>query len=207
VSRSAAETPLLERERELAELASLVAAAAAGDGRVAIVGGPAGIGKTRLLHAALELASAAGVRPLHARASELERGFPFGVVRQLLEAEVLASAPAERDELLAGAARHAAPVLDVAAQPEGDRWAAVRGLYGRQRPAALPADRPRRRRLELRAVAEARPQHVARPLSAFAGATLPSSVRAVLARGQISRLTSIDPPLYARRRGITRRAP
>ena len=47
--------------------------------------GPGGIGKTRLLAAARGAAREAGMRTLHARASELERSFTFGVVRQLFE--------------------------------------------------------------------------------------------------------------------------
>ncbi len=123
------ETPLLERESELAALTALVAGAALGEGGAAIVDGPAGIGKTRLLQAAVAAAEAADVRPLSARSSELERGFPFGVVRQLLEPAVLSAAPAERDQLLSGAARHAAPVLDVGTEVDVDRYAAVHGLY------------------------------------------------------------------------------
>src|SRR5436305_2769974 len=41
--------PLLERERELAELKTLLDVARAGDGRIALVSGEAGIGKTSLL--------------------------------------------------------------------------------------------------------------------------------------------------------------
>ena len=73
--------PLLERERELEEFERLRAAARRGEGAAAVVEGPAGIGKTRLLAAAGE--GAEGLEVLRARASELERDFPFGVVRQL----------------------------------------------------------------------------------------------------------------------------
>ena len=41
---------LLEREQPIAELEALLAAAAQGEGRIGIVGGEAGIGKTSLLH-------------------------------------------------------------------------------------------------------------------------------------------------------------
>ena len=120
---------LLDREAELAAVAPLLAAAAAGDGGAAIVSGPAGIGKTRLLEAAVEEAEAAGLRALAARANELEADFPFGVVRQLVEAPVLELDGAERAELLAGAARHAAAVLQLDAVDAPDRYAAIHGLY------------------------------------------------------------------------------
>ena len=59
--------------------------AAAGEGRLVMVEGPAGIGKSRLLAELRAHAAAAGTTVLAARGSELEREFGFGVVRQLLE--------------------------------------------------------------------------------------------------------------------------
>src|SRR6187551_2118382 len=76
---------LLERERELASLQDLLDATAGGEGRLAILEGPAGIGKTRLLAEARRRAADAGLRVLSARGGEFEREFPFGVVRQLFE--------------------------------------------------------------------------------------------------------------------------
>ena len=51
---------LLERESELRVLQTLVAQAAGGDGRVGLIEGPPGIGKTRLVAAARRLAAEAG---------------------------------------------------------------------------------------------------------------------------------------------------
>ncbi|HEX8123777.1 MAG TPA: AAA family ATPase [Solirubrobacteraceae bacterium] len=112
------DVPLLEREAELSELESALADAARGAGRLVVLEGPAGIGKTRLLRAARDRAAEAGMRVLAARGSELERDFPFGVVRQLLEPAVHAAGAPEREELLAGAARPAAPLVGDAAGPE-----------------------------------------------------------------------------------------
>src|SRR5688500_16138587 len=103
------DVPLLEREAELAELQAAVEAACAGTGRLVFVEGPAGIGKTRLVHAVRERAEAAGMRVLAARGSELERDFAFGVVRQLFEPAVRAA----DERLLAGTARPAAAVFGV----------------------------------------------------------------------------------------------
>jgi hypothetical protein len=53
---------LLERDRELHELDLLVGRALAGEPMLAVVEGPAGIGKSRLLAAAREKAIEAGAR-------------------------------------------------------------------------------------------------------------------------------------------------
>src|SRR5690349_19185547 len=55
-------TPLLERDRELAALEGALALAARGRGSIALVAGPAGIGKTRLVDAAIETAPRHGLR-------------------------------------------------------------------------------------------------------------------------------------------------
>jgi predicted ATPase len=74
---------LLERDDELESLRSVLQDAAGGGGRLALVEGPAGIGKSRLLAELRRAAQEDDVRVLTARGSELEREFPFGVVRQL----------------------------------------------------------------------------------------------------------------------------
>jgi predicted ATPase len=53
---------LLDRERELAGIGRLIKAAREGSGGLVVVEGPAGIGKTRLVHEAARVASAAGFR-------------------------------------------------------------------------------------------------------------------------------------------------
>ena len=73
---------ILERDADLAALAAAVAAAEAGHGTLVLVEGPAGIGKTTLLRAACR---GPGPRVLTARGLALEQGFPYGIVRQLLE--------------------------------------------------------------------------------------------------------------------------
>ena len=74
---------LLEREREVTELNALAAAARKGAGSLVVIEAAAGLGKTRLLQAAREVGRRAGLRVLAARATELEHGFPFSLVRQL----------------------------------------------------------------------------------------------------------------------------
>ena len=89
---------LCDREDELASLDDAVAQASAGAGGVLLVEGPAGIGKTALLDQLRQRATERGLTVLTARGGELERGFGFGVVRQLLEGAV-GGAAAERERL------------------------------------------------------------------------------------------------------------
>src|SRR5438270_13097463 len=89
------DAPLLEREAELDELQAALEDARGGAGRLVVVEGAAGIGKTRLLAAARETAGRTGMRALQARGSELERDFPFSLVRQLFE-PVLRTASEEK---------------------------------------------------------------------------------------------------------------
>src|SRR5438093_1072147 len=110
-SRVSAASDLLEREGELAQLGALVDAAREGAGRLVLVEGGAGIGKTRLLAATRERGAEAGMEVLHARGGELEREFPFGIVRQLFEPALAGGGKAERREVLSGAAGLAAPLF------------------------------------------------------------------------------------------------
>ena len=123
--------PLLEREAELGTIASALAEARDGSGRVLLVEGPPGIGKTRLLAEARASAETAGMRVLAARGGELERTFPYGVVRQLFE-PVLAAAHPDAG-LLDGAAALAEPALGSAVArvaPSPDATFAIQhGLY------------------------------------------------------------------------------
>ena len=80
-------------------------------GKALVIEGAAGMGKSRLLEETCAGASDLGLRVLVARATELEQGLPFGVVRQLFERPLLAASAGERDRWLEGAAALAAEVL------------------------------------------------------------------------------------------------
>src|SRR5215208_5978548 len=110
VEEARAAPGLLERDEEIGLIGSLIARARAGEGGLLFIEGQAGVGKTELLRAAGELGGAANLKILRSRASELDRAFAFGVVRQLLEREV-ATAP----ELLTGGAEPAAGIFTTAA--------------------------------------------------------------------------------------------
>lgn len=148
--QSATPTPpdLLERDTELAVLRAAAADAASGDGRVALITGPAGVGKTRLLKEVRTSGLGDGARTLFARAGELEREYPFGVVRQLFEP--LLSDPDAAAQAFAGSAAPANAIFDI--DQVGDEaeavasFAVLHGLYwltlnvANERPLAIVID-------------------------------------------------------------------
>ncbi|MGH3620392.1 MAG: AAA family ATPase [Sciscionella sp.] len=123
------ESMLLERDTELASIAALVRTVVTGHGGVLWIEGPAGIGKTGLLEVVREQASGAGMRVLSARASDLERDFAFGVIRSLFEPLLTAMSPAEREDLLAGAARLVVPLITLEATDSTVSLGTLHGLY------------------------------------------------------------------------------
>jgi DNA-binding CsgD family transcriptional regulator len=126
---------MLERDAEVAALEAVLEAARGGEGRLVIIEGSAGIGKTRLLTEARALAEAAEFDVLAARGGELEGEFAFGIVRQLFEAPLAATIPEMRAELLAGAAElsaslfTSAPTSASAGDGAESSFAMLHGLY------------------------------------------------------------------------------
>jgi predicted ATPase len=123
----AASTHLLERQEELERLTELIGFAADGRGAAVVLEGPAGIGKTSLMQAAARLAVHARFDVLAARGGELERDFPYGVVRQLFEPRLARTSAGDRELLLDGAAALAAPVVGLAAPWLRERHGGVLG--------------------------------------------------------------------------------
>jgi DNA-binding CsgD family transcriptional regulator len=122
---------LLEREREVAQLDAAGEAARAGSGATVLIEAAAGMGKTRLLQGLQDRGARAGMRVLSARATELEREFSYGVVRQLFGP--LLAGPSEREDLLEGPAAAARPPLGLDEQRASSHgelsFAALSGLY------------------------------------------------------------------------------
>jgi DNA-binding CsgD family transcriptional regulator len=147
---------LLERDRELARIRECLERARQGRGGALVVEGPAGIGKTVLLAVARDAAEREGFRVLRARGAELERGFAFGVVRQLVEPVVAGASEAERSQLLDGPPGVAARLLGLPGLGDGvaadapiapdPSFAVLHGLYwlcanlAAQHPLALVVD-------------------------------------------------------------------
>jgi DNA-binding CsgD family transcriptional regulator len=108
---TSSDADLLERADELAELEDALESARAGAGRVVIVEGDPGIGKSRVLEAVRERAQEADMTVLSAWGLELERDFPFGVALRLLEPVLAGLDPAERRGLFTGPAAGAKVLL------------------------------------------------------------------------------------------------
>ena len=102
---------LLDRTDELDRIDSALADAWRGNGRLVVVEGPSGIGKTALLAAARHAAAGRSMRVVHARGSQLESTFAYGVVRQLFEPILVDADEFERAELLHGDVAIAAAFL------------------------------------------------------------------------------------------------
>ena len=140
---------LLERAQELAVVDAAIADAQTGAGRLVVIEGPAGIGKTSLLAEARARAAGSGLAVLYARASELEAAFSFGIVRQLFEATIATATAEEQSRLLGGAAARTARLFSSGGSVEGaeeDVYALLHGLYwltinlADSRPLALAID-------------------------------------------------------------------
>jgi DNA-binding CsgD family transcriptional regulator/tetratricopeptide (TPR) repeat protein/ABC-type transporter Mla MlaB component len=74
---------MLERDESLGQLIDLLARCAEGGGATGIISGPVGVGKTTLLEAVAERASALGYTVLAAVCSPDESAFPYAMVEQL----------------------------------------------------------------------------------------------------------------------------
>lgn len=105
---------LIERESEEAAMREALASSRAGTGTLVVLEGAPGIGRTRLLSRAAELASADGHVVLRACGAQSQAGFAFGVVRRLLEPAVRSLTPERRHGLHGGAAGPALDLLEPA---------------------------------------------------------------------------------------------
>jgi DNA-binding CsgD family transcriptional regulator len=140
-------TALLERERELSTLGEALDAAGDGEGRLVVVRGPAGIGKTSLVAASRRLAHDREMLVLGARGETIDRDYGFGVARQLLEEPARARLAAGRlngaaalteSALGLGDGEDAASIADPFAPRHGLYWLAAD--LAEERPVLLAVD-------------------------------------------------------------------
>ena len=98
---------LVGREPERDRLAAAVQAARAGRGRIVLISGEPGIGKTALLAALVAQAAGGGARVASGAAEELERRIPFAAITDCLGADAGAAGrdTAEITALLRGSHR------------------------------------------------------------------------------------------------------
>jgi DNA-binding CsgD family transcriptional regulator len=141
---------MLERESELDALDRALAGAIDGRGSVVAVEGPPGIGKSSLVVSCAELARTRGMYTISVRATELERSYPYGIVRQTADSVALDKSDEERSALFTGAARLALPILDPGSAEKLDTpelmYQRLHGLYwltanlARERPLLISVD-------------------------------------------------------------------
>ena len=91
VETAGVELPVVGRDVELALLREALQSVAAGMGRVVLVEGEAGIGKTRLLRHTAEFGAALGLPVLTGGADKLERDRPFRAVLEALPLDLYGS--------------------------------------------------------------------------------------------------------------------
>jgi DNA-binding CsgD family transcriptional regulator len=96
---------ILQRGEELDSAEMALRAAFNGEGSVLLIEGPAGMGKTRLSEAIIERSERFGFVVHQARGDELEAGFAFGILRQLLQSILGRRLKSERASILAGPGR------------------------------------------------------------------------------------------------------
>lgn len=122
-----------EREADLRTLRAAVERLRHGEGGVALVEAPAGMGKTTLLRRFAARLRDDGVAVLTARGASLESTLSFGVVQQLFERRLAAADAPERERLLSGAAALCAPAVmapgGVASAPVDAPFAVAHGLF------------------------------------------------------------------------------
>lgn len=102
---------LLDRDRELAHVTDALASAVVGSGSLVPICGPIGAGRSAFLRAVADLAKLSGMDVMRAVASNAERGFPFGVLRQLCEPAVAAMSDGTRGSVIAGVPESIRPLF------------------------------------------------------------------------------------------------
>jgi len=95
---------VIGRDPQLAAVRQVLARASEGNGRVALIVGEAGVGKSRLLRAMTEEARTAGFFALHGASFEAERSIPYAPLLDLVRLFAASTSPALVAHVLAPAA-------------------------------------------------------------------------------------------------------
>jgi DNA-binding CsgD family transcriptional regulator len=140
---------LVERDAELAAIEGRLAELRRGRGGVVLIEASAGLGKSRLLTVAGDMARGAGMQVTGAQATALEQDFPFGIAIQVFEPRWISADSTERDHLSQGPARWAGELLTgsaVAMQPfPGEQgYSVIHGLFRMACNFVAPAGRVRK---------------------------------------------------------------
>ncbi|GGX07288.1 hypothetical protein GCM10010297_31190 [Streptomyces malachitofuscus] len=150
--QAASSASLWERDEEVAaieEAVDILCADRSSPGRLLVLRGEAGLGKTALLAETRRIAERRGCTVWSARGGETLRSVPFNVVRQLLQPALVSMLPEEAREYLGDWYDIAGPALGIAnpgdrhADPQGvceGLVAAVRRLARRDWPLVLLID-------------------------------------------------------------------
>jgi hypothetical protein len=127
------ERVLVERDDAILAVSRCLDGASAGFGRIVVLQGPAGTGKTALLAVAQAHALSRGMQVLSATGGALERDFPFAAMMQLFETPWMHASRDERARLTAGPADLAGAMLDGRIRrghaPTDHGYHAVRSLF------------------------------------------------------------------------------
>lgn len=107
---------LIGRDAELQTIADLRAQTQRGTGRVLLIAGEAGLGKTRLADESVNSAAAAGWAVLRGACSEVDQAAPYGALIDMLRIALLNEQPANLREILNGAGAPFANLLPELAQ-------------------------------------------------------------------------------------------
>jgi DNA-binding CsgD family transcriptional regulator len=118
---------LLERDAALRTIAGALVAAREGSGAFVLIEGQAGMGKTRLLEAALEHARSLRIAAVRVTCAELERNLSFGVAERLVKALLMQLPAGRRTSVLRKAPPLVRPLLadDGAARTAGNGLTAL----------------------------------------------------------------------------------